>query len=63
VPWLDFPATPGVWVAVLVELTGVPATAGVSGAAVAFDDGDPDLAVRVTWPDGVLTKLHMELEP
>jgi hypothetical protein len=60
VPWLDFPATPGVWVPVLMELSGEPVAPDPAVAVVL--DGASDLTVRVVWPDGVTTKLNIELE-
>jgi hypothetical protein len=44
---------------VLVELagTGVPAPETATATVLM---GDPDLAVRVGWPDGVVTKLDIE---
>jgi hypothetical protein len=57
VPWLDFPVHVGRWIATLVELSGSPQSSGTSSAAVDLDAGS---AVRVTWPDGISTQLHIE---
>jgi hypothetical protein len=58
VPWVDFPVRVGAWVAVLVELTGAP---GAGDPSTVVIEGDSDLAVRVDWPDGASTQLHIEL--
>jgi hypothetical protein len=60
VPWLDFAVRVGAWVAVLVELTGAPGAGDPSTSTVAIE-GDSDLAVRVEWPDGASTQLHIDL--
>jgi hypothetical protein len=59
VPWLDFPAREGAWVATLIELTGV-AAGSPSAAAVSVGEKGADLAVRVTWPDGVVAEVDIE---
>jgi hypothetical protein len=60
VPWLDFPATPGVWLPVLMELSGEPVAP--APAVVSVLDGASDLTVRVAWPDGNEIKLNIQLE-
>jgi hypothetical protein len=55
VPVLEFAAEPGVWIAALVELRGVPAERPTASATV-----DDARVTTVTWPDGVRTasRLH-----
>lgn len=54
VPWLDYPVQPGVWTAVLVELSTRTATP----CHVALDGP----YAQVTWPDGVRTRHHLSEE-
>lgn len=66
VPWLDFPVAVGDWVAVLVELAGdrpaSPPTAALAVDPATPDLAAPELAVAVTWPDGVRTNLNITID-
>lgn len=55
VPWLQWRATAGRWLAALVALARDPVPP--AGAAVHLDHG---LEVRVTWPDGVHTRTPLD---
>jgi hypothetical protein len=55
VPWLEYPATPGTWVATLVELSAAALPAARRTGGVGLDETDRGLHVDVEWPDGVLT--------
>ncbi|WP_328468195.1 DUF2264 domain-containing protein [Actinoplanes sp. NBC_00393] len=54
VPWLDQPVRPGVWTAVLAELTG--GATGPGPCRAEFNGRD----ALVTWPDGVRTRTRID---
>ncbi|MCF0091348.1 DUF2264 domain-containing protein [Micromonospora sp. MH99] len=58
VPWLEHPVRPGAWVAVLLELSAVPASR-VGQACQAVITG---LHLAVDWPDGISTSTHLDTE-
>lgn len=61
VPWLEFPVSVGDWIPVLVELDGGRSVSPPTAALAVDVTATPDLAVAVTWPDGVRTDLNITL--
>ena len=56
VPTLEYAVEIGVWIAALVELRGVPASAPTASLDL---DLDEDGVAVVSWPDGVLTTSRL----
>jgi hypothetical protein len=59
VPWLDYAARVGVWIAVLVELSADAALSAQPWCRTALAADDHGLAVRVDWPDGLRTHTRL----
>ena len=60
VPWLDYAARPGAWVAALVELSGVDEPDGRVDLHVDDDTPNDGLDVSVRWPDDPRTRTRIE---
>lgn len=56
VPWLSFEVQEGVWIAVLVELTGTEGAIPEPTCTAALDRDGPTGGVTLIWPDGIRTR-------
>ena len=59
VPWLDYAAQAGVWVAVLVELSADATLSAQPRCRTTVVAGDHELSVRIDWPDGLRTHTRL----
>jgi hypothetical protein len=59
VPWLDYAARVGVWVAALVELSADAPLSARPRCQTAVAADDHGLSVRVDWPDGSRTQTRL----
>ena len=61
VPWLDYGACAGTWIAALIELSGGEPAPERRTCHAALDAADHELDVRVDWPDGVHTHTRLTM--
>ena len=60
VPWLDYAAHVGVWVATLIALSGGDPPTERQRCTTALTPDEHGLHVRVQWPDRVRTQTHLD---
>jgi hypothetical protein len=60
VPWLEYPVTPGAWVAALIALSADAEPPRCRASLALGEDEGQGWEVAAEWPDGVATRTPLK---